>query len=111
MYCIILQNRWLEHAESVKNEENKTALVEHAITHKHSFDFNNTKILDIENILKKRLFLEMIHIRKENSTLNYKTDIENLNAIYNNIIKSIIIKKFSVKKGTLPLRWVSRIID
>ena len=31
----------------------------------------------------------MIHIKKENSTINYKTDIENLSAIYNNIIKSI----------------------
>ena len=31
----------------------------------------------------------MIYIQKENSSINYKTDIENLSAIHNNIIKSI----------------------
>ena len=45
----------LEHARSVKNKENKTALAEHATTYKHSFDFKNTKILDIENNLKKKI--------------------------------------------------------
>ena len=61
----------------------------HSITYKHLFDFKNTKISDIENKLKKRLFIEIIHIQKEDFSINYKTDIENLNAIYNNIIKSI----------------------
>ena len=79
----------LEHARSVKNKENKTALAEHATSYKNSFDFKNTKILDIENNFKKRLFLEMIYIQKENSSINYKTDIQNLSATYNNIIKSI----------------------
>ena len=79
----------LEHARSGKNKENKTALAEYAITYKHSFDFKNTTILDIENNFKKRLYPEIIHIQKENSTINYKTDIENLSAICNNIIKSI----------------------
>ena len=37
-------------------------LVEHATSCKHSFDFKNTQILDIENNFKKRLFLEMIYI-------------------------------------------------
>ena len=86
--CRFLHNRLLEDARSVKNKENKTAFAEHAITYKHSFDFKNTKILDIENNLKRRLFLAMIHIQKENSTINYKTDRENLSAIYN-IIRSI----------------------
>ena len=54
-------------ARSVKNNENKTALAEHATSYKHSFDFKNTKFLDIENNMKKRLFLEMIYIQKENS--------------------------------------------
>ena len=79
----------LEQARSVKNKENKTALAEHATSYKYSFDFKNTKILGTENIFKKRLFLEMIYFQKENSSINYKTDIENLIAIYNNIIKSI----------------------
>ena len=87
--CRFLHNRLLEHARSVKNKDNKTALAEHATSYKHSFDFKNTKILDTENILKNRLFLEMIYIQRENSSVNYKIDIENFSAIYNNIIKSI----------------------
>ena len=47
--CRFLHNRLLEHARSVKNKENKTALAEYATSYKHSFDFKNTKILDIEN--------------------------------------------------------------
>ena len=31
----------------------------------------------------------MIYIQKENSSINYKTDIENFSAIYNSVIKSI----------------------
>ena len=53
--CRFLHNRLLEHARSVKNEENKTALAEHAITYKHSFDFKNAKILDIEKQLKEKI--------------------------------------------------------
>ena len=33
--------------------------------------------------------LEMIYIQKENASVNYKTDIENLSAIFYNIIKSM----------------------
>ena len=40
--CRFLHNRLLEHARSVKNNENKTALPEHATSYKHSFDFKNT---------------------------------------------------------------------
>ena len=87
--CRFLHNRLLEHARSVKNKDDKTALAEHATSYKHSFDFKNTKSLDTENIFKKRLILAMIYIQKENFSVNYETDIENLSAIYNNIIKSI----------------------
>ena len=68
-YCF-LHNRLLEDARSVINEENKTALAEHAITYKHSFDFRNTKILDFENNLEIRIILEMIPIQEENSSIN-----------------------------------------
>ena len=60
--CRFLHNRLLEHARSVKNKGNKTTLAEHATSYKHSFDFKNTKILDIENNLKQRLFPEIICI-------------------------------------------------
>ena len=51
--CRFLNKRLFEHARSVRNKENKTALAEHATSYKHSFDFKNTNILDIENYLIK----------------------------------------------------------
>ena len=55
----------------------------------YSFYFKNIKILDFENKLKKRLMLETIYVQKVNASVNYKADIENLSAIYYNIIKSM----------------------
>ena len=78
------------HARSIKNyNANSTALAQHAHTFKHTFDFNEVKILEHEKNFKKRLCLEMIHIKKNNNSINFRTDIENLNDIYSNIIKLI----------------------
>ena len=41
----------------------------------------------MNNIKKKRLCLEMIHIQKNNNFINFRTDIENLSDIYFNIIQ------------------------
>ena len=82
-----LHSRLNNHKNDVKKHLNKTALSTHAITHQHSFDFNDTSILAQESNLKKRLFLEMAHILKY-KTINFNRDIENLSHIYHNVIKS-----------------------
>ena len=48
---------------------------------------NEVKILEHEQNLKKRLCLEIIHIQKNNNSINFRTDIENLSDIYFNIIQ------------------------
>ena len=53
----------LEHATSVKNQENNTEFLEHAIACKHNFDFNKAKISDFKNNSKESLSLEIIYIK------------------------------------------------
>lgn len=81
-----LKKRIAQHKNSIKNNTNKTALSEHALNLFHNFDFNNVKILDKENNENKRYILEMLHIKTNNTSVNYKTDYQNLNNIYNNIL-------------------------
>ena len=78
----------LEHARSIKNYKlNTTALAQHAHNFKHNFDFKEVNILEQEQNLQKILYLEMIHIQKNNNSINFRTDIENLSDIYFNIIE------------------------
>ena len=80
----------LEHARSIKNyNTNSTALAQHAHKFKHNFDFKEVKILEHEQNLKKGLCLEMIHIKKNNNSINSRTDIENLSDIYFNNIQLV----------------------
>lgn len=67
----------------------KTALAVHHFENGHVFDFNKTRILDMEPNTKKRLFLEMSHIQKNCNTINLNTDTQNLNKIYHNIIMNL----------------------
>ena len=84
----LLHNIMLNHAISTKNYKVKTtALAQHAHNFKHNFDFKEVTILEEKTKFKKRLCLKMIHIQKNNNSINFRTDIENLSDIYFNIIK------------------------
>ena len=62
-------------------------LSNHSVTNNHQFDFDNVKILAIEKNLKKRLFLEMLHINKNiQVAVNKLNDIDGLSNIYTNIM-------------------------
>ena len=53
----------------------------------HDFDWNNIQILHKENNLYKRLFAEMIYIKKEKeNSLNKITDTDSYSNSYNVII-------------------------
>lgn len=62
-----------------------TALSIHATENKHKFDFDNTKIIDTENNYNKRL--EMINIKQNHKSINFRTDVDNLSSIYSNLIQ------------------------
>lgn len=82
-----LQDRLKAHKNSCigKNTE-KTALKNHTQDTGHTFNFDNTKILRIEQNEKKRLIYEMIAIKQRKTSINNRQDIEGLSTIYDNII-------------------------
>ena len=96
------------HARSTKNyNTNSTALAQHPHKFKHNFDFKEVKILEYEQNFEKRLRLEMFHIKKNNNSINFRTDIKNLSYIYfiiillnflNNQFAYLSICKFKFKK-------------
>lgn len=84
-----LHKRINQHKNSVKHVTNcnETALSKHAKTEHHNFNFEQTKIIDKEQNNKSRMFLEMIHIKRNKNSINDRTDIQELSKIYNNVIK------------------------
>ncbi|XP_044753889.1 uncharacterized protein LOC123313203 [Coccinella septempunctata] len=93
----LLSNRIKQHiyscnTHSSKDDDNKTALVEHHINTGHIFNFKDVTIEDSETNYRKRTISEMIHI-KANDTINKRTDTQNLSRIYN-----ILINKYKNKR-------------
>ena len=61
---------------------NRTALAYHHFNEGHTFEFGDTKILDIETNYRKRLISEMLHIKRTPLCVNFKTDTKDLSIIY-----------------------------
>ncbi|XP_044760294.1 uncharacterized protein LOC123317749 [Coccinella septempunctata] len=84
-----LTSRISNHRSSCTTISNqRTALVEHHLATGHSFDFNidNVEVLHREDNYRKRLFAEMFYIKRSNSCVNFRSDLDNLSSIYNVII-------------------------
>lgn len=84
-----LKQRITQHKSDCGLGKNSCAVVHHQQTTGHKFDFDRVKILDREDKLKSRLFLEMYHIQKSNNSLNYKSDTHQLSNIYCRILDKI----------------------
>ena len=70
--------------------KDKTAVVSHYHETGHILDFENTTIIDREEQLHKRLILEACHIWKNgDDSMNFRTDLNNINSIYHNIINTL----------------------
>uniref|UniRef100_A0A6P7HGF2 Uncharacterized protein LOC114348369 n=1 Tax=Diabrotica virgifera virgifera TaxID=50390 RepID=A0A6P7HGF2_DIAVI len=80
-----LIGRLTSHKSDLRNNKNTCALVDHAISKNHSFNFNETTVLKHENQLNKREFLEMVCINKY-QCVNKRTYINKLSNIYNYIL-------------------------
>jgi len=63
--------------------------LEHIINYNHSFDWDNTKILDRESNFYKRIVSEMIHIKEQNISLNLNSDSELLDESYFDILNEL----------------------
>ena len=83
MTCQYLARRISQHKYNVGREEKHIALAAHALDEGHTFDFENTKSLHLENNLWKRQILESMYIFV-NKTVNFKRDFKYIS--YRNIL-------------------------
>ena len=83
-----LKNRIQQHKNDIKNGSTNTGLSNHVNITKHNVEWDNVKILEKENNVFKRLFLEFAHITSndENEILNLQTDFKKGSMIYKNVL-------------------------
>lgn len=88
-----LKNRIKQHKGDHKSKiikTNNTAAFQHSKQTGHTFDFENTQILKTEKNLQKRLILEAVNINiNKKTSINLKSDIDNLNPTYSQLIKNV----------------------
>lgn len=77
-----------EHKNDIARQKETTALAQHMLHTGHSADFDQVKILDKENIERKRYTIESLRIQQKSAhTMNLKEDTDNINASYRVAIK------------------------
>ncbi|KAJ8974012.1 hypothetical protein NQ317_007632 [Molorchus minor] len=74
-----LKDRITSHKSDIRLDKRTCTLAQHVLTNNHTPDYGSVSILEQENNLTKRTFLEMSHIFKEEHTINTRKDIEGLN--------------------------------
>jgi len=82
-----LKTRLKEHKNNIKLDQSKHSVIsEHITKYNHSFDWENTKIMDFESGYFKRIISEMIHIKEQKVSLNLNSDTELLDESYFDIL-------------------------
>jgi len=85
-----LKTRINEHIKNIMLEESKHSVItKHILDKNHTFDWENTKILDFESNYFKRMISEMIYIKTQTNSLNSMEDIECLDSSYFNLLTKI----------------------
>jgi len=86
-----LKTRLKEHRNNIKLDQSKHSVIsEHITKYNHSFDWENTKIIDYESRYYKRIISEMIHIKEQKVSLNLKSDTDLLDDSYFDILNELI---------------------
>lgn len=85
-----LSTRIKEHFRNIKmHSSNLSVVSKHKIEYNHDFDWSLPIILHCEKYVRKREIAEMFFIKKNKNTINLQKDTDNLNNIYNKIIKLV----------------------
>jgi len=85
-----LKIRLKEHKNNLKRDKSKHSVIsEHIIKYNHSFDWDNTRIMDCESNYFKRIVSEMIHIKEQKASLNLNSDTELLSESYFDILREL----------------------
>lgn len=82
-----MNSRIISHRSDCKRNINSCALSEHVNRNDHRIDYDNSRILDSEKNLMKRVFLEMVHINSNSNSMNKRTDLNNLSQIYTYLLE------------------------
>lgn len=78
-----LKTRMSEHDKNVNRDAKEhTALTKHKIEKDHQFNYDNVVVLAREKHEKKRQIHEMCHIVREKTSVNLRSDVNNLCATY-----------------------------
>ncbi|KAJ8977068.1 hypothetical protein NQ317_017230 [Molorchus minor] len=82
-----LKDRITSHKSDIRCNKQTCTLAKHVLDTNHIMDYDNVQILEKENNLHKRLFLEMSHIFKDANTINSRKDIEGLSIMYTYLLQ------------------------
>ncbi|XP_050515045.1 uncharacterized protein LOC126890234 [Diabrotica virgifera virgifera] len=77
-----LKGRIASHKSDSRLYPDRCSLAKHVHDEQHIINYNETKILAMENNLNKRLYLEMAFITQTDYLINKKSDVEHLSEIY-----------------------------
>jgi len=96
-----LRTRVKEHFNNIKvHASNLSVISKHKLEFNHDFDWSILVILHNEKHVRKREIAEMFFIKMFDNTINLQKDTENLNNIYDRLIK--VVSSFSVS-------WMKRL--
>jgi len=84
-----LKTRLREHKNNIRQDHSKHSIVsEHIINFNHAFDWENVQIIDHEHNYHEKMISEMIHIKKQNNSLNCINDTDLLDECYFDILNT-----------------------
>lgn len=83
-----LETRVKEHKNDIKkHDSNHSVVSKHRLSNNHDFNWSAPVILHNEKHTRKREIAEMFYIKKHTDNINLMRDTENLNPIYDRVIK------------------------
>ncbi|XP_011872187.1 PREDICTED: uncharacterized protein LOC105564436 [Vollenhovia emeryi] len=83
-----IETRIKEHCNDIKKPtSNHSVVSKHRTLLGHEFDWHNPTILHKESHHRKREIAEMFFIKKSHNTINLQQDTDNLNPIYDKIVR------------------------
>ncbi|KAL6421451.1 hypothetical protein ACFW04_013906 [Cataglyphis niger] len=86
-----MSTRIKEHFNNIKMHASNLSVVnKHKLEFNYDFDWSVPDILHNEKHLRKREIAEMFFIKKFDNSINSQKDTENLNNIYNKLIKVVL---------------------
>lgn len=80
--------------QAMIQQSTKTALTEHCVREDHRFALQRTRIIDRTYNRSTLPLLECFHIYNTPHTVNHRTDVEGLSAIYSGLLRTIATKQF-----------------